>query len=482
MPDRPNIVLIMSDQHNPHVMGCAGDEVICTPTLDRLAENGARFANTYCGNPLCVPSRMTFLTSRHSSDLGIWTNGHKLQSDIPTFPHYLVNAGYRTILCGRMHFVGSDQRHGFEQRLIGDVHPKLEHIPLSTTGQTADGVKVAGAGHTAYSRYDQEVTSVCCQFLESWDKNPGNQPFFMTVGYVLPHCPYIAPKRLFDEYLDKVDLPKFPDGYNNSLHPFMRSWRENRKVDELTDEQVRIARAAYYGLVTLMDDLIGLIMETLAQTHFGKNTLVVYTSDHGEMAGEHRMWWKSSFYEGSVGVPLIFSWPERMAENRTISEVVSLLDVGPTLVDLAGGSPMSQVSGQSLKGFLTGDGKVSDWKNTAFSELGGLRGDAPGRMIRRDQWKLNYYHGYDRPQLFDLESDPGEYNDLGNDDSYAAIRDELLAEVRAGWSGAEVLNTIQMLQNDHQIIRVFQKNARIAKGDPPDRWTAPDGCNIFPEV
>lgn len=187
------------------------------------------------------------------------------------------------------------------------------------------------------------------------------------------------------------------------------------------------------------------------------------------------MWWKSSFYEGSVGVPLIFSWPGRLAEGRTVTEVTSLLDIGATLVELAGGEPMPGVSGRSLTGFLTGDGKVSDWHDTAFAELGGLRDDAPGRMIRRGPWKLNYYHGYNRPQLFNLESDPEEWNDLGDDDSYAHIRDELLAEVRKGWSGAEVLSAIEAAQWDRHILGEFQRNARISTDDPPDR------CNVFPE-
>jgi choline-sulfatase len=481
MPTPPNILLVISDQHSPHFLSYAGDEIVRTPTLDGLAARGVRFTNNYCANPLCVPSRMTFLTSRHSSDIGVWTNRCRLQSEIPTFAHHLVNAGYETILCGRMHFTGPDQRHGFERRIIGDVHPKLEHIPLNTTGQTADGVKVAGAGRTAYTRYDEEVTRVCCDFLEARDKIPGDRPFFMTVGYVLPHCPFIAPKRLFDEYFQKIDTPQLPDGYHDSLHPFMRAWRERRKVDELTDEQVKIARAAYYGLVTFMDELIGEILTTLAQTHFGENTLILYTSDHGEMAGEHRLWWKSSFYEGSAGVPLVCSYPGNFAEGRRIDDVTSLLDIGPTLVDIAGGQPMPGVRGQSLKGFLTGDGTVPDWKDTAFAELGGLSGDAPGRMIRRGGWKLNHYHGYDRPQLFDLESDPGEWNDLGNDPTYAAIRDELFAEVTADWSGEAVLRTLEATQRDRQILEQFHQNARPATDDPPDRWTAPDGCNIFPE-
>ena len=482
MTTPPNILLIMSDQHSPRFLGCAEDKVVRTPTLDQLAERGVRFANNHCGNPLCVPSRMAFLTSRHSSDIRVWTNRCRLQSDIPTFVHHLVNAGYETVLCGRMHFNGPDQRHGFEQRIIGDISPQLGHIPSYTAGQTAAGVKVAGPGRTAYTRYDEDVTQVGCDFLESLDKNPGDRPFFMTVGYVLPHCPFIAPKRLFDEYLDQIDVPQLPQGYHDLLHPFMRSWRENRQVDEITDEQVRTARAAYYGLVTFMDELIGRLLSTLADTRFGDNTLVIYTSDHGEMAGEHRMWWKSSFYQDSVGVPLIFSLPGQFAEGRTISDVTSLLDIGPTLVDLAEGEPMFGVRGRSLKGFLVNDGKISDWSNTAFAELGGLRGDAPARMIRRGGWKLNHYHGYDRPQLFDLEADPGEWNDLADDSAHSTIRDELLAEVRTDWSGETVLRTLETTQNDDQVLEEFDRSARISTKDSPDLWTAPADCNVFPEI
>ena len=482
MTSPPNILLIMSDQHSPRLLGCTGNEVVRTPALDRLAARGVCFANNHCANPLCVPSRMTFLTSRHSSDIRVWTNRCRLQSDIPTFVHHLVNAGYETVLCGRMHFNGPDQRHGFERRIIGDISPQLGHIPTYTAGQTAAGVKVAGPGRTAYTRYDEDVTQVACQFLESLDKNPGNQPFFMTVGYVLPHCPFIAPKRLFDEYLEKIDVPQLPQRYHDSLHPFMKSWREHRGVDELTEEHIRIARAAYYGLVTFMDELIGKLLSTLADTRFADNTLILYTSDHGEMAGEHRMWWKSSFYQDSVGVPLIFSLPGQFAEGRTITDVTSLLDIGPTLADLAGAEPMFGIRGRSLRGFLAGDGKVPDWHNTAFAELGGLQNDPPARMIRRGNWKLNYFHGYDRPQLFNLETDPGEWNDLADDPDYSRIRDALLVEVSADWSGETVLRTLETAQNDDRVLEEFGKQAHISTGDAPDRWTAPNDCNVFPEI
>ena len=258
--------------------------------------------------------------------------------------------------------------------------------------------------------------------------------------------------------------------------------RDFRAVRQVADDQVRIARAAYYGLVSFMDEQIGKLLSTLAGTRFGDNTLIVYTSDHGEMAGEHRMWWKSSFYQDSVGVPLIFSLPGQLAEGRTISEVTSLLDIGPTLVDLAGGEPMSCVRGRGLKDFLVDDGSVPTWTNTAFAELGGVHGDAPARMIRRGEWKLNYYHGHDRPQLFNLEADPGEWNDLADHAAYSGVRDELLAEVTTDWSGETVLRTLETTQYDSQVLEEFRTNSHASAEVVPERWTAPEGCNVFPEM
>lgn len=140
MPGIPNFLVIMSDQHNPRLMGTAGNSVIRTPNLDRLAARGVQFDHAYCGSPLCVPSRMTFLTGQHCSDVDVWSLGCCLGSEEPTFLHSLTAADYETVLCGRMHFVGPDQRHGFESRIIGDVHARLDHIPLETTGQSKSAV------------------------------------------------------------------------------------------------------------------------------------------------------------------------------------------------------------------------------------------------------------------------------------------------------------------------------------------------------
>jgi len=482
MTQKPNILLILSDQHNPHILGCAGDEVIRTPNLDQLAARGTLFTNNYCPSPLCVPSRMAFLTSQNCSDIQVWSNYCILSSDVPTFVHGLGIAGYETILCGRMHFTGTDQRHGFHSRIIGDVDPSLGHIPRGTTGQTKVAVEVAGSGRTAYKAYDDAVTETCCEFIKERAQANEGHPFFMVVGYVLPHCPYICPKRLFDEYFDKVDVPQLPPGYPDNLHPAIKAWRQRRGVDELTNNQRRIARAAYYGLVTYMDERIGEIFQTLEESGLAENTIVIYTSDHGDMAGEHGMWWKSNFYEGSVGVPLIFSWPGNFSEGKRITEVTSLLDIGPTLLDIVGAESLPFAVGNSMAGFLTGSDSVIDWPNQIFAEYCGLLNDRPAFMVRQGAWKLNYYHGCDTPQLFNLEDDPDETIDRGSDATCSGVREELMEIVGKHWSGDEVERAMNKKMRHRELLQEWRANIpskRHAKDTTQERWKAPPDCNVF---
>jgi choline-sulfatase len=466
---------MMADQQSPHVLRHTGDRIVRTPNLDRLAAEGTRFTATYCGSPLCVPSRMTFLTGRHCSEIGVWSNGCVLDSEIPTFPGELAAGGYETVLCGRMHFVGPDQRHGFTRRTIGDVSqgrfpagmegPLLAGLPPGTTGQNRAAVEAAGPGRTAYPAYDEAVTDSACRLLEEWDRSAADQPLALLVGYVLPHCPFICPPDLFAHYYDRVDVPRLPEGYLDGLHPAARAYRERRDFDSLTDEQVRVARAAYYGLVEYHDRLCGRVLEALRRTRFAANTLVVYLSDHGDMAGEHRVWTKSNFYEGSACVPMIWSWPGRFRADATVDQVTSLLDVGPTLVEL--GSPESGLEGKRRA------------ENEAFSEYCGLLGDRPSRMLREGPWKLVHYHGYEEPQLFHLGDDPGEWHDRRNDAACAAVRDRLHARAREGWDGDLIEAAMgRLTERRQEVVRRASAHATPER----DGWDVPRNVNTFPLV
>lgn len=478
MSDRPNILVIMSDQHSPHVLGCEGDPVVRTPNLDALAARGVLFENAYCQSPLCVPSRMSFLTARHPSDIEVWTNNGFLPSDTTTFAHSLGAAGYETALIGRMHFVGVDQWHGFEHRLVGSltpVHLGAGQVGLSSelmraTGQNRHVLSVTGPGRTAYQVYDEAVAEATADFLKE-RAGDTDRPFCAVAGFVLPHCPFVCPPEDWEYYKDRVTVPEIPEGYFETLHPAMRQWMESRGLTDVTEEEICRSRAGYYGIVTHLDRQVGVIMDALKKSGLDQDTVVIYTSDHGEMAGEHGMWWKSSFYEGSASVPMIVSCPERWALGERRTEVVSLVDIGPTLVDLAAGDPMPDARGRSLLPLL--ENSASDWSNEAFSEHYASQGVPAGRMVRSGPWKLVYYDGFD-PLLFNLDEDPNEFNDRAADPSCASVRERLRARVMEDWSPARMDEALQDRGPHLALLGAWYKSVQPRQNE---KWLAPEGSN-----
>lgn len=213
-------------------------------------------------------------------------------------------------------------------------------------------------------------------------------------------------------------MPAVPAGYLDTLHLAVRDLRRARQVDALTPEQTRAARAAYYGLVSMVDAHVGQILDTLKETGLRQETVVCYTSDHGDMAGELGMWWKSTMYEGAVGVPLLLSWPGYFPAGLVRREPVSLLDLAPTLIDLGGGPALPAPSGRVLTPLLRGEHQPADWRPEVYAEIVPALGPGPARLVRRGPWKLVYHHGYARPQLFNLGDDPPELHDLGGVPAY----------------------------------------------------------------
>jgi choline-sulfatase len=481
----PNILLIISDQHSPHLLGCAGDPLVRTPHLDALAGRGVRFENAYCACPLCVPSRMAFMTSRHCQDIEVWTNSCTLASDIPTFAHALGAGGYETVLGGRMHFIGPDQRHGFQRRLIGDVTssmpggpgPDLGNIPPGSTGQDRIAVEVAGPGRTGYQAYDDAVVEACGDYLRERSTQGGEKPFLLVAGFVLPHCPFIAPKTLYDYYYENMHMPELPEAYFDSLHTVMRGWRERRRIDDLGEEQIRKARAGYYGLVEYFDANVGQLIAGLNAAGLNEDTVVIYVSDHGDSAGENGLWWKSNFYEASAGIPMIISAPGRYPEGISRDEVVSLLDIAPTLADIGDTEPPAEISGESLTPLLSA-APAPGWHNEAISEFtGSVRGDPPGRMIRRGPWKLIQYRGHE-PMLFNLDEDPHEFTDRAADRSCRQIRDDLQARVTAGWDPERAEALLARRSRDRAMLAAWRQEWDVLD---EDHWYGPAAANVFPE-
>ena len=454
---RPNIVLVMSDQHNATVMGCAGHQIVKTPHLDALARQGTRFTNAYCPFPLCGPSRAGFMTAQYPSNLDV-LDGDDFPSSVPTFAHGMGAGGYEAVMCGRMGWGELDQFHGFERRIHGDVMP-FEAIPPEivgsgfnkTAGQTRYAVEVSGHGRTGYEIFDESVTDAACSFIS--ERGQSDRPYCLVVGMILPHNPLICSRELFYYYMERVPVPEpMSRDYLDNLHPAMQKWRERREVDELTPEQNQRGLAAYYGLVTATDANVGRIVEAIASSGGAERTIIIYCSDHGDMACEHGMWWKSNFYEGSVGIPLIASGPG-LRQDVSNDAIVSLIDVGPTMLEVAGAEALPDVDGRSFHGFVSGNGEISDWTNEVFAEYGGLWGDQPGCMIRTGPWKLNYYHEFKSYQLFNLEEDPGELRDRARDAAYAEIAEECLSKIHARWSAEDYMEESEKSRRAMDLIR-----------------------------
>lgn len=485
MKDKPNVLVIMSDQHSKHMLGCYGNNIVRTSNLDRLASEGMRFDNAYCPSPVCCPSRMSFLTGRTPSNNQVWNNSHMLSPATPTWAHVLGIAGYETSLLGRMHFEGHDQYHGFEHRPIGEmfaIHPGGFGGEKYPSGQNRRVMELSGKGTTTYQWMDEQITNEACNYLKDHAQKQ-ERPFAAVIGYVLPHCPFIAPEELFDYYHDIVDIPEV-----ESDQPAMIKWyRKSRGIDIPLDERrVRIVRAAYFALCEQLDGFVGQILDCLEQAGLADNTLVVYCSDHGEMAGEHGCWTKNTYYEGSVGVPLIFRMPGLIPPGTSANQICNLMDIGPTLADIIGAPELPEWDGRSLLPSLSGK-QTPDWPNETFSEVvDTMPGSCiPSRMIRSGQWKLwvdQEATGQElNVALFDLQNDPGELHDLSKDPAYSQIRRDLLAKVLNEWDPEYVRSESLRKAQDYSLIAKWGRNVGKSLPEllPPPHPSIEDDVQIL---
>jgi choline-sulfatase len=485
---KPNVILIVSDQHRGDWMGCAGNRFVHTPNMDRMARGGIRFSRAYCNSPLCVPSRMSMLTGLYPHQNDVFTNSDTLRSDLPTFAHAMGLAGYETVLCGRMHFVGPDQRHGFQKRLVGDIThcylggPRTDYGALAgASGQGLKSIVTAGPGHSPVLDYDEQVVAECERFLSA-RANVGLgpdecAPLFLTVGFYGPHHPYVCPQAVYDrarQAMEAADSPQPPD--ETPLHPWYEQWFARLKARQITAEQLTAARTAYAGLITLTDSYIGRILE--AAKRLPGDTWVVYISDHGDMAGDRGMFWKRNMLEGAIRVPMIW-YPlkregdggnARLAEDIEIDAPVSLLDLAPTLAGIAQAPPLPHQEGSDLTPLIFGveTPDADKWrKRPVFAELANPQ-DGVLRAVVRDGMKLIYFAGYDRHLLFDLKRDPRETTNLWDDPAYADIRRQLTDLVRSGdWDARQIGERLRAREANQQYLTQWGKQVGMG---PSDLW------------
>ena len=466
--------------------GTYGHPLVKTPQMDRLAADGVLFQNAYCNSPLCMPSRMSFMSGRYIHHVDAWDNDAPMSSHTVTWAHMLRAAGYDAVLSGKQHFAGLDKLFGFRAQLSRDLHGERRHaiFPWAEGIRPAPkpwpGVYQAGPGSTTEIEVDDDVEEKALAYLR--DPARRRQPWALNVSFIAPHFPLVVPQRYWDMYPpEEVDLPVNPPGHLQNQHPVYRRMRAQfGLLHEFTEEELRRARAGYYGLITYLDDKIGRLLDVLEETGQAANTVVVYTSDHGEMAGEHGMWRKSNFYEQSSRIPLLLSWPGHLPSGKRVDEVVSLVDLVATLVDIAG-APTAGVSldGDSL--LPLAEGTDAAWKDEAFSEYLAHGVIRPMAMLRRGRYKLNFSLG-DAIELYDLETDPGEFNDLAGDPAYAPIIDDLRTRLLDHWDPVGIEKVVRRSQVERLLIRAATEGDRLPTMDAGGSGSGkrPDGSRLTP--
>jgi choline-sulfatase len=451
MSDRPNILLVVVDQLSALFLRAYGHTVTKTPAVDRLAEEGVVFENAYCPSPLCAPARAALMTGALPSRTGVYDNAAELQASIPTFAHVLRLEGYRTCLSGKMHFVGPDQLHGFEERLTTDVYPgDFGWTPdWRRPGERVDwwyhnmsSVLEAGVAEiTNQLEYDDEVAFHAVRRLYDYARFDRDVPLFLCVSFSHPHDPYVARSRYWDLFGDdEIDLPAAPRKPYADLDPHERRLWHASAMDEveITDDDVRAARHGYYASLAYVDERIGEVLDALAACELADDTVVVFVSDHGDFLGEHGLFYKMSFREHAAHIPLVVHAPSRYRPRR-VREPVSLVDLHPTLADLArpglSGELPRAADGRSLLPLLEGSDEDPD--ATVLGEYLAEGVEGPMVMIRRGRWK--YIHtATDPDQLFDLDSDELELRNLAADPEHATMLRDLRDEVVRRWDLAAI--------------------------------------------
>lgn len=416
-----NVVLLMTDEHHPRIMGCAGDQVVQTPTLDALAASGIRFSAAYCQNPICTPSRVALASGKMPSNLGTFGNGNTQKyAGVTTLADLFTRAGYRAVWFGKTHW--GDPRFENNRARGGQAREDLEEAE-KTIGRLPQEATVATT--PVEQNTDHLTVNEALAFL---DGNRGGQPFFLGVSLVKPHFPFTIQQKYYDLYRGKVGLPRVSDKLLRELPSLAREEREKYDHAGATDEQVIRAREMYYGMVTYADEEMGRVVRKLDDLGLRENTIILYTADHGEMLGERGIWYKNAFYEPSAGIPFIWSFPKALPRGRVVPAPVGNLDVLPTLAELCGLPVPAGAEGTSFLPVMLG--KDDGAGRIALSES--YRGNFAGRMIRADRWKYFFYTTGEE-FLFDLANDPGEETNLAGAPEQRARVAELKQRASASW-------------------------------------------------
>ena len=419
-----NVLVLMTDEHNPRIMGCAGDPLVKTPTLDNLAATGVRFTAAYCQNPVCTPSRVALASGRMPSNFGVFGNNAAATFKYPnvtTLADLFVNAGYEAVWFGKNHW--GDPRFQNTKGIDRSDFEKNE----KTFGRLPQ--ESAVSTWPVERNTDHATANEALAFLE---KNGGKKKFFLGVSLIKPHFPFTIQQKYYDLYKGKVGLPRATEQQIAELPKLSQQERAGYNHAGASEEDILRSKAMYYGMVTYADEELGLVVKKLEELGLREKTIIVYTSDHGEMLGERGLWYKNTFYEGGAGIPFIWSCPKALPQGKVVRTPAMNMDVLPTLAELCGLAKPAGLEGSSLWPVLSGadDGR----QRYALSES--YRGNFAGRMIRTAQWKYFFYTTGEE-YLYDLANDPGEDNNLVRDPQRRALVAELKDRASANWTNRQ---------------------------------------------
>ncbi len=464
---RPNILIFMVDQFNGTLFPDGPADFLHAPNLKRLAARSVRFANTYTASPLCAPARASFMSGQLPSRTRVYDNAAEFASDIPTFAHHLRGAGYQTTLSGKMHFVGPDQLHGFEERLTTDIYP-------ADFGWTPDYTKpgeridwwyhnlgsVTGAGIaeiTNQMEYDDEVAYHAGRKLYDLSRAQDERPWCLTVSFTHPHDPYVARRRFWDLYEGCSELdPRVPPIAYDEMDPHSQRLMDacDHSAFEISPDAVRRARQGYYANISYVDEKIGELIDILERSRMADNTVILFVSDHGDMLGERGLWFKMNFFEGSARVPLMIAAPG-WTPGR-IDTPVSTLDVTPTLAGLAGidiSSIAPWTDGEDLAPLAAGSGT----RGPVPMEYAAEGTISPMVALRTGKHKIVLCDD-DPTMVFDLEADADELNNLVDDPASVRLVGALTEQALARWDLSSFDGQVRASQARRHVVYAALRN------------------------
>ena len=433
LPQR--LVIFVADNHNRAILGCYGHPVVKTPHIDSIARRGTRFANAYSTSPLCCPARAAMATGRYPHQTGYWDNVMAYDGAIPSWMHRLREQGHHVTAIGKLHYRSEDDDNGFTQEILPmHLHEGKGAVKGLLRGFDAQKPKEPGVmmglyddlskeGDTHYQDYDRQITEQAIAWLREHQPENGKTSV-LVVSYISPHPPFTVAKRFLDMY-PLEDMPLPPELGPPPYHPSVEFARQlDGMPPELDPAVLRRIAAAYFGLITHMDEQIGLVLEEMKSRQVLDDTRVMYTSDHGELFGAQGLFGKRCLLEGSAGVPLILAGPG-IAAGHVSQQMVSHVDLFPTIVDLAGGqlAPAdADLPGHSLWPATQGQ---DDLDRPVFAEYHAQGSRTGAYLVRQHGAKMIFHVGMPT-QAFDLAADPDELHDLHGTPAGDAIEQALM--------------------------------------------------------